>query len=378
MRYRLISFAMLGALSLTPMTPVMAQTSCTGQLEYTLQQSIPLADTLLEQTGSGPWPRIFHQKAVGLSYEAGQKLLLTGGPKGLRTDDLARIDVAPSGQHWEHDFRNAARTHIIPLQEKPDLSSLFTEGSNQITITLKDMFGPAWSTSAYTLEVWEPCQKPSEAITTTKAQDETSLADLFPPDMLAAIAENQVMTLSMPGETTPANIMSAEAITAVTEGIEVTESQTMTTSSELSLTDSMSSGVVVAIAENQTMSKPDIAVSTLTVVPTTTPPATAKAATIAQDDQYPGNESTTPVAPVQNQGSAWPFLIRLTMIAGAGWFLMRHRASLEERLPQLRETAMTALHNARQQVQALWHEYAEEHVTQIVKVIVENNSSKRH
>jgi len=162
MKCLLTTTALLGILTFGQATPVFAQNACADGSDpkaYILQQSIPLAEAMPKQVSSGPWPRIFHQRTVELSYTEGQRIIVSGPREGLRTDDLALIEVSPSGQRWEHDFRNAAHTHIDVLKNPPDISLLFKPGSNQLTLTLTDLIGPEWSTSDYTLLVLEPCQR---------------------------------------------------------------------------------------------------------------------------------------------------------------------------------------------------------------------------
>jgi hypothetical protein len=375
MRHRFITLALTGTLALVSQaTPLKAQDICAAQPDaLILRQAIPLAEAMPEQSGAGPWPRIFHQKTVALTYEPGQQLLLAGvSPNGssprLRTDDLARIDVFPSGLHWEHDFRDAARTRIDPLTERPDLSGLFVEGSNQITLTLTDLLGPSWSTSNYTLEVWEPCQEPVTAVMEADPVESSDTAmTAFPlTDTAAAtiidLVPAEVITALMTAERGAA-LPTDEALAAL-----VVASEAPTVIPTATPMPTATAGAV-ALAKAEALQTPLPVPATLQKA---LPAAASPVAVPVTED------AATPAlaAPAPSGGRLWRLFFALALLVG-GWCYYRYGGQWRELLTQMRGQADDIIPVARQQLLTLWHLYAEEHYHKLVKVLAENNTSKR-
>jgi hypothetical protein len=377
MRHRLMTLALTGTLALVSQTtPLKAQDSCAAQPDaLILRQSIPLADAMPEQSGAGPWPRIFHQKTVALTYEPRQQLLLAGvspngSPPRLRTDDLARIDVFPSGLHWEHDFRDVARTRIDPLTEKPDLSGLFVAGDNQLTLTLTDLLGPSWSTSNYTLEVWEPCQQPPVAAAPVESYD-AAVAAVPVTDTAAAtiidLVPAEVITALMTAERGAA-LPTDEAIAALLAAVPTAASEAPTAMPTATPMPTATAGAV-ALAKVEALQTPLPVPATLQeALPAAASPV---AAAVTENVTAPALP-----APAPSGGRLWRLFFALALLVG-GWCYYRYGGQWRDLLAQMQGLADELIPVARQHLLTLWHRYAEEHYYKLVKVVVENKASKR-
>ncbi len=360
MRHRFITLALTGTLALVSQTtPLKAQDICAAQPDaLILRQAIPLADAMPEQRNAAPRPRVFHQKRIELAYEPGQTVLLAGSPQGLRTDDLVRIDAAPSGQHWEHDFRDAAHTRIDALTEKPDLSGLLVEGSNQMTITLTDLIGPAWSTSNYTLEVWEPCQQPPVAAAPVESYDAAvaTIIDLVPAEVITALMTAE-RGAALPTDEAIAALLAAVP-TAANEAPTV-----MPTPMPTATTDA------VALAKVEVQQTPVPVVATLQeALPAAASPVAAAVTENAEAPVAP--------APAPSGGRLWRLFFALALLVG-GWCYYRCGGQWHDLLADLRVRADELMVLARYRILALWQQHGAKPYAELVRVVVENTGSKR-
>jgi hypothetical protein len=349
----LATTTLLGMLAFGPAMPAVAQDVCTGNSDpnaYRLQQSMALAEAMPKTQGSGPWPYIFHQRTVEVSYAEGQRLVLSGPPEGLRTDDLAEIHVIPSGQHWEHDFRDAAHTRIDVLMGEQDLSHLFTPGTNQLTLTLTDVLGPEWSTSAYTLLVMEPCNPQATMATTELASaleppgnnDPPQPGEAAQPTLEAvALEATPVAQPSAPSQAMPAQ---EEASGAMKHGPYPLSSVIMRFPGEGTET------TMAIWTQEAAMARQPTAVSTPQPAAIATQPA-ASATLVAAPVIQPSAPGQT--MPAAKGVTVWPYLL-LAVLGGAIWLINRRRAQLRPLLFLLREKAIIALRMATPYAQNIW------------------------
>lgn len=152
--------------------PSRAQTNCPS-----ISEIIQLAPEITRQPSSGR--QMFYQHQVEVSYHPGQLVMLSSqpAPEGdLSTDDLGVVRVSPSGRTWQHDFRNAARTQIVPTRAQ-DITALFTPGINRVELQLTDLLGPEYSSRPYYLVIVDPCER----FTSTATPTPTPTATAVPP-----------------------------------------------------------------------------------------------------------------------------------------------------------------------------------------------------
>lgn len=382
MRHRFLTLALSGTLLtgtlalVSQTTPLKAQDLCAAQPDaLALRQAISLADAMPEQRDADLRPRIFYQKSIELVYQPGQTVLLAGSPQGLRTDDLVRIDAAPSGLYWEHDFRDAARTRIDPLNEKPDLSGLLVEGSNQITLTLTDLIGPAWSTSNYTLEIWDSCQKPADPTVT-----EAAPADPPTAEVLAATETITAIQSVAPDDASPLENAAVQA-----------------GSSEMPIMATLIPAEVFAALLGENLATPvgePTPERTALLMPTATPAVKAvQAATLPTPVRtvaglqetlptpdvaviIPVNEVPAGSAPVPSPHRLWRLFFGLALLT-AVWWRYRYGNAWREPLADLRVRADELMVLARYRMLALWQQHGAKPYAELVRVVVENTDSKR-
>lgn len=105
----------------------------------------------------------FYTTTLSFHFSEGMKAILSSSPNGqdvIATDDQFFIQASPSGQSWSHDFRNPARTQIVPLPAQ-DISHLFVIGENTITVKVTDLFVPNYSSRPYFLVLLKGCATPT-------------------------------------------------------------------------------------------------------------------------------------------------------------------------------------------------------------------------
>lgn len=161
---QLLRFALGLAIGLMSLCshPVSAQPECPVQdtsLELPVVAVIPLTQAVPEQVSpDGKAQGVFLTGEVSLTFAAsGQRVFLsadTCGTAPLRTDDYAELTVSPGGGQWSQDFRNPART-VIESRTVTEISDLLIAGDNRLSLSLVDLTGPAYSSTAYYLIVAE-------------------------------------------------------------------------------------------------------------------------------------------------------------------------------------------------------------------------------
>lgn len=86
---------------------------------------------------------IFFTRQVEIEYYGGAVWLAAtrDGSQHLASDDFAELRITRADgtvARWTHDFRNAARTAIVPLPPQ-EISRLFRRGRNEVEISLHDL-----------------------------------------------------------------------------------------------------------------------------------------------------------------------------------------------------------------------------------------------
>ena len=175
--------------------------------EYRLNQIVWLADAIPEQPSKEGESGVFYQHTVTLFYEAGQRVLLSGDSDihGFRTDDLLRLESSPAGETWSQDFRSEDHMRIVPVEEAQDITGLFMPGVNRLTLTLQDLLGPVYSSSAYGLLIYDPCfmtpratPTPTATATATMTKSPTATASPTATPMPTATATEAPTTTETP------------------------------------------------------------------------------------------------------------------------------------------------------------------------------------
>lgn len=125
-------------------------------------QTIPLAPAIVEAARATQARGTFYREAVTVEYRGG-RVLLSSNPQGdgrLRTDDLVVITVTQadgSSKAFSHDFRTADRCYVGESRAV-DVSHLFARGKNAVTIELKDLTPPVYSSRPYYLVLLVPIE----------------------------------------------------------------------------------------------------------------------------------------------------------------------------------------------------------------------------
>lgn len=125
-------------------------------------QIVPLAPLIAEAARAPQARGTFYRKTVTVDYH-GDRVLLSSNRQGdglLRTDDLVVITVTHadgSSKAFSHDFRSPDRYRIGESQAA-DISHLFARGKNAVTIELKDLTPPVYSSCPYYLVLFVPIE----------------------------------------------------------------------------------------------------------------------------------------------------------------------------------------------------------------------------
>lgn len=129
---------------------------------------IPLVPEIAETT-STKIGQDFYTATLSFQFADGLQAILSSSPDGqdpVSSDDQFFIQASPSGQSWSHDFRNPARTQIVPLPAQ-DISHLFVVGENTVTVKVTDLFVPNYSSRPYFLVLFKGCATPDIVPTST-------------------------------------------------------------------------------------------------------------------------------------------------------------------------------------------------------------------
>ena len=129
-------------------------------LKYEVIQSYNLAPDVRENASpQADAQGIFYHNRIALTQtmESDWRVILSSDPQGHRafcTDDLIRIESS-TGRMFEHDFRAADRSRIVPL-EPLDVTRFFNENALWLEISLIDLSPQFRSSSAYYLVIINP------------------------------------------------------------------------------------------------------------------------------------------------------------------------------------------------------------------------------
>ncbi|MCB0127947.1 MAG: hypothetical protein KDE58_37035 [Caldilineaceae bacterium] len=143
--------------------PAQAQAICPS-----IVRAIPLIPEITEQSSSNI-ERDFYTTTLSIEFRPGQLAILSSSPDGqdpTRADDRFWIQASPSGNEWSHDYRNAARTQIVPLPPQ-DISHLFVAGTNTLTVSVTDLIGPKYSAQPFYLVLFDTCPTPTPTVSPT-------------------------------------------------------------------------------------------------------------------------------------------------------------------------------------------------------------------
>lgn len=130
--------------------------------------AIPMVPEI-DETTSTEIGHDFYTTTLSFHFSDGMQAILSSSPNGedaIATDDQFFIQASPSGQSWSHDFRNPARTQIVPLPSQ-DISQLFVVGENTVTVKVTDLFVPNYSSRPYFLVLLKGCATPTMVPTST-------------------------------------------------------------------------------------------------------------------------------------------------------------------------------------------------------------------
>ena len=176
--------------------------------------AIPLVPEIAETT-STEIGHDFYTTTLSFQFSDGMQAVLSSSPDGqgqVSTDDQFLIQASPSGRAWSHDFRNPARTQIVPLPAQ-DISRLFVVGKNTITVKVTDLFVPNYSTRPYFLILIKKCATPTATFTPLPTVTPTPV----PPTPTVAATTTPVVQLIVVAVTpsdTPIPLPTATVISA--------------------------------------------------------------------------------------------------------------------------------------------------------------------
>ena len=181
-----------------PATPVECQLLADG-VEYRVGRTISLSERVPEQashfkTLESDGAHTFQQANTLVVLAAGEQVLLSGSPEGsgFVADDRLEVSVQPTNATRTWDFRNPERTQIVPIETPQEMTDLFQTGSNLVSLSVKDLMGPVYSSSDYWLLILEPCVVPlgdAPMLATALAIPEAAVVSSPPTATTAPTAE---------------------------------------------------------------------------------------------------------------------------------------------------------------------------------------------
>lgn len=139
----------------------------------------------------------FYTTTLSFHFSDGMQAILSSSPNGrdsIASDDQFFIQASPSGQSWSHDFRNPARTQIVPLTAQ-DISHLFVVGENTVTVKVTDLFVPNYSSRPYFLVLLKGCATPDIVSTPTPTILPTATDTPVPPSPTASETATPIMPM---------------------------------------------------------------------------------------------------------------------------------------------------------------------------------------
>lgn len=158
--------------------------------------AIPLVPEIAETT-STQIGQDFYTSTLSFHFSDGMQVILSSSPNGqdaIATDDQFFIQASLSGQSWSHDFRNPARTQIVPLPAQ-DISYLFVVGENTVTVKVTDLFVPNYSSRPYFLVLLKGCATPTIVPTSTPTILPTATDTPVPPSPTATETATPIMPM---------------------------------------------------------------------------------------------------------------------------------------------------------------------------------------
>ena len=237
---------------------------------------------------------VFYEHEVIVTFD-GAEVWLASTPDGrgeIVTDDRVKLLVIhPDGSQatWQHDFRSADQSRIVPLPAT-ELKELFEVGQNRVKITLTDVRSFTYSSSAYYLVIQSSEGRVDAPIRPTITMTATMTAT--PTEIAPTMTATPIMTA------TP------------TELAHDAPTPTPTTTP---------------------LNKPTIKGRTA-VAPTITATAALSGTTVTTPNAFRATVNEPTKSP--NQWPTWLILIVIVIVVGL-WCLLRRR-QLKEALPQTR------------------------------------------
>lgn len=123
------------------------------QGERPVYEVVDLVPEIPEQPSRKQSNYTFFSRRLTVHYHEGQRALLSSTPDGAgppTADDVIWLQAQPGLQVWEHDFRDPARTKVVPVAPQW-VTHLFTPGVNELEVTLQDRTPPVYSSGPWFL-----------------------------------------------------------------------------------------------------------------------------------------------------------------------------------------------------------------------------------
>ncbi len=179
--YQVTIWMIVIVLWLPQTTQARASPRCPDEFSAPSNQSIELAPSIAEQPSRSSKAYEFYHARKTFSLAPGDLALLASTADGtgwLSSDDKIVLQ-RDSGRAWEWDYRNPARTAIVPIPPQ-DVTNLFEPGPNAVDISLQDLLGPVFSSRAYYLVIYECGQPETPPATPTPHATPTKAATMTP------------------------------------------------------------------------------------------------------------------------------------------------------------------------------------------------------
>lgn len=178
-------------------TPLVAQAgaACDEFSSDRIIKAIQLSPEIPRQP-SRAVDQVFQEEWVSVLFEPGMRARLAGSRDGLAptvVDDHLSVYVQATGQMYELDFRDPARTAIVPAGPQ-SLDAVFAgvKGVTDVSYQARDLMGPEYRSSEVWLIVWQGCAPtptPLPTQTPTPAPTDTPVpTDTAPPPTPTATA----------------------------------------------------------------------------------------------------------------------------------------------------------------------------------------------
>ena len=168
-----------------------------GSTSYAVKAEPPTPSRSLYLIGAVPEgsllkaPKGVYTATTQTMLYVGGEVRLTSSPDGqgaIRTDDMVSLQVQHPDGHvvvWSHDFRSSAGA--VESMEAPDITALFAQGINTLTLRLHDLLPPTFSTSPYFLVMALPANKSAASGNPTGSTSPASTPTIIPIKKTPAI-----------------------------------------------------------------------------------------------------------------------------------------------------------------------------------------------